>query len=160
MRESVTWSEAGLRVAVRETCGPMVALSVDDLRRFVRALGAIHPQEHAIAKREAEREAYDAGALAMVLPLCDYANRPYDDTMMLSYRHRERDKHYPPLPPKSPPPLVLSTGQWHQVDGWWHSLSVSVAGLKEPRMQMIRTASDAEALAKWLRAYGDEKERG
>lgn len=96
-----------------------------------------------------KREAYALGYLdcATLLPR-------YDDDHMT----RGRDARYPSLNPKTPPVLKLSTGEWtRDEDGvfkgqWTDALLVY-------KHAPVATASDASALAAWLREWGSEEER-
>jgi hypothetical protein len=113
-----------------------------------------------VEAREREREAYECG--------WDEVDRQYRVGVRGSTMHAKcvmRDRRYPSLRPQTPPSLVLSTGVWtrrlDEVDAWerqWKPRSLDAdcraTGYAEP---MIRTAADADALATWLRQYGEAK---
>lgn len=149
----VTWSDEELRKANTETQGKV---DIRDpgawtfLRTLLAALGAVHPQEHAIAKREAERGAARWTA--------DRSSPGVNGCYSTDMLYAAIDKAYPSLLPKSPPPLVLSTGRWvRDRESFWER-----EGDPFPTRTGIpptRTASDGEAFAKWLRAYGSPDEQ-
>lgn len=103
--------------------------------------------EHEVREREREREAFEKGFGQGIITAHGGM------TMECS-----RDRLYPSLLPKSPPPLVLSTGEWvRRLENaigarWKHE-----GGLWES--PDCRTFSDARKLADWLAEYGSEEER-
>jgi len=101
--------------------------------------------------RERERQAWDA-ALVYTLGA---------EPALSKFLVAERDRRYPSLLPKTPPPLTLSTGTWTRLDGGsWRTEGVDFPDKRETRWLLgtqpqIATAADADALAAWLRTYGD-----
>jgi hypothetical protein len=68
----------------------------------------------------------------------------------------EVDRRYPSVLPKAPPPLVLSTGTWveQREDMRWQLRGEDRYFVMTPT---CATAADADALAAWLRQYGEAK---
>ncbi len=97
--------------------------------------------------REREREAWRNGFQAgnderPTHPESGYA------TLILNAR-------YPSLLPKTPPPLTISTGRYRKPRGerWQKDLTpVEYITVDAPD---CKTAADADALAAWLRQYGE-----
>ena len=155
MRKQISWTDEELRKAWCALAGGWMASATEfsEARRFLASLGAVHPAE----AREREREAWDVAlCLAARVPERRINGEPWDDA--------DRDRRYPSLLPKSPPPLLLSTGTWTQ--------SVERSDLGESYVRwaspdnvlrhftpLCRTASDAEKLAAWLREWGSDDER-
>lgn len=71
----VTWSDADIHNAVEAVDGKRYpVISYRFYRSFLSTLGAVHPQEAAIARREAERTAYANGCVdeAVAGPRIEY----------------------------------------------------------------------------------------
>ena len=122
------------------------------MQRFVVHLDAIHPAEC----REREREAWDRCA--------DFGKSTIPHAGREGIWHKaERDRLYPSLLLKSPPPLVLSSGRW--VRATIRGFLLRPEGDNSPlaqhgnTMPILRTASDARAFAEWLEKYGSDDER-
>ena len=139
-----TWTDQDLRDAgVTSEYG--VGVFGTAPRSFLAKLGAVHPVE----VRERERRAWDAA-------ICHSANVPERRVTGEPWDDPVRDRRFPSLLPQSPPPLVLSTGEFMLMDGRWIAKSPTSLGVSAPP---CRTASDARALAEWLSKYGSDDER-
>ena len=145
MTRPIGWTDEELRKAM--SCRGVIAMDGGSVRRFLASLGAVHPTE----AREREREAFDKGAEWYRTRNTVFLSNPPQHTP-------SKDELYPSLLPKSPPPLVLSTGTWTrsaESRQWWHvhdDTSITEA-------VRVVTASDARALADWLAKYGSDDER-
>lgn len=144
-RPTISWTPADFDRAWTETYP--VATGGATVRAVVEYLGAIHPLEAAVARREAEREAFRRGTQRVMCGdwrgLCN----------------GEVDAAYPLLTPPSPPPLVLSTGTWTRARQsifalLWHRQTGEY--VREPERA---NASDNRLYADWLAQYGTEQER-
>ena len=146
MTRPIGWTDEELRKAM--SCRGVIAMDGGSVRRFLASLGAVHPTE----AREREREAFDKGAEWYRTRNTVFLSNPPQHTP-------SKDELYPSLLPKSPPPLVLSTGTWRRIDvgcycGKWDGGDAMVQ-----TTPTIGTRSDAIAFASWLTQYGSEEER-
>jgi hypothetical protein len=138
---------------VLEDAGYVVVLRTTACREAVpEAYGCVAPGTVLVPEaecRERERKAWDIGA---DWGLC-YSSTDVASARALP-RWKERESRYPSLRPQTPPPLTLSTGTWtRRPDGiWTRPDAIGTRCADDPN---IKTAADADALAAWLRQYGE-----
>ena len=113
----------------------------DAFRAVLVRLGAVHPVE----ARERERKAAHAASNQRWLGT-------FDDFC------RWVDESYPSLLLQSPPPLVLTCGEFRKEDGVFRRIP-SALGISMRLTAEMMTPADARALAEWLEKYGTEEER-
>jgi hypothetical protein len=107
------------------------------------------PMQWRMAERDAEARVREKEREAFVVAAMQHgASR--------EWAWRKADERYPSLRPQTPPPLRLSTGEWHFSESHSHPCHWSCEDIwfTSPH---IKTAADADALAAWLRAYGEAK---